>query len=103
MAKIMEQYRGLMYLLAPHSFLHSGWALFLLLTAALARWPLNRKYSWKRIVPVLSIFAYNLGTTLMLSSWWDGARFFHYSLWVFPVLLVILLHGSVQEEETEKT
>ncbi len=103
MSKVMEQYRGFMYLLAPHSFLHSGWVLFLLITVGLARWPLNRKNSWKRIVPVLSIFAYNLGTMLMLSSWWDGARFYHYSIWVLPVLLVILLHGSTMQEETGRT
>ena len=98
MAQVMEQYRGFMYFLALHSFLHSGWVLFLLATVALARWPLNRKASWKRIVPVLSIFAYNGGTMLMLSSWWDGARFFHYSLWVLPVLLVILLRREREEE-----
>ena len=92
MEKLMEQYRGLMYLIAPHSFLHSGWVLFLLMTVGLARCPLNRKNGWQRIVPVLSIFAYNMGTMFMLSSWWDGARFFHYSLWVLPVLLVILIH-----------
>lgn len=102
MARLMEQYRGFLYLVAPHSFLHSGWALFLLLTFGLARCPLNRKWSWKRILPVLSIFAYNLGTTLMLSSWWDGARFFHYSLWVLPVLLIILVRGSAEGETAGK-
>jgi len=41
---------------------------------------------------VLSVFVYNLVTMLVLFSWWDGARFFHYSIWVAPVLLVLLVH-----------
>lgn len=101
MAGLMEKYRGFMYLIAPHSFLHSGWVLFLLLTAGLARCHLLRKEGWQRIMPALSIFSYNLVTTLMLSSWWDGARFFHYSLWVLPVLLIILIRGSGAPAEGE--
>ena len=97
----MEWYRGLIYLMAPHAFLHSGVTLFLLMTFAMARWPLNRKGSWKRLMPVLSIFVYNLGTMLMLFAWWDGARFFHYSLWVAPVLLVMLIQEDGTEEMLE--
>ena len=91
MQDLMYGYRILMYTLAPHIFQHSGVTLLLLLTAMLAKWPLNRKESWKRILPALSVFAYNLGTMLVLFAWWDGARFFHYSIWVAPVLLVMLL------------
>lgn len=101
MEKVMEWYRGLIYLMAPHAFLHSGVTLFLLMTFAMARWPLNRKGSWKRLMPVLSIFVYNLGTMLMLFAWWDGARFFHYSLWVAPVLLVMLIQEDGTEEMLE--
>ncbi|MBQ9253130.1 MAG: hypothetical protein IJ188_10910 [Clostridia bacterium] len=91
MKNLMYEYRRIMYILAPHCYLHSGVTLLLLVTAALGRWKLQRKESWLRIIPVLSVFAYNLVTMLMLFSWWDGARFFHYSLWVAPVLLVMLL------------
>ena len=94
MRDLMYGYRIIMYTLAPHVFQQSGVTLLLLLTAMLAKWPLNRKESWKRIIPALSVFAYNLGTMLMLFSWWDGARFFHYSIWVAPVLLTMLIYGS---------
>ena len=95
MREILYGYRRIMYTLFPHAFLHSGVTLFVLLTVMLARIPLNRKESWKRIVPVLSIFCYNLITMLVLFSWWDGARFFHYSLWVAPVLLVMLVRREI--------
>ena len=38
MRNVMYGYRRILYILAPHSFLHSGVTLLLLLTAALARW-----------------------------------------------------------------
>ena len=106
MESAMDGYRNLLYILAPHSFLHSGVTLLLLLTFGLARWPLRRKESWKRIVPALSVFAYNLVTMGVLFAWWDGARFFHYSLWVAPALLVILLRDSdparFEEKDSER-
>ena len=92
MRDLMDRWRNLMYTLAPHSFLHSGVTLLLLLTFGLARLRLDRKESWRRIVPVLAVFVYNLVTMLVLFSWWDGARFFHYSLWVAPVLLIMLIY-----------
>ena len=101
MRNAMYGYRRILYILAPHSFLHSGVTLLLLLTAALARWPVGRKDSWKRFAPVLSVFAYNLITMLVLFSWWDGARFFHYSIWVAPVLLVILFHREPEKSASE--
>ena len=101
MRNVMYGYRRILYILAPHSFLHSGVTLLLLLTAALARWPVGRKDSWKRFAPVLSVFAYNLITMLVLFSWWDGARFFHYSIWVAPVLLVILFHREPEKSASE--
>ena len=101
MKRIMYGWRSLMYVLAPHSFLHSGVTLLALLTVLLARWPLNRLGSWRRIVPVLSVFAYNLVTMLVLFSWWDGARFFHYSLWAAPVLLVMLVRPEGEEKTGE--
>ena len=99
MREVMDQYRRLMYFLAPHSFLHSGVTILLLLTVLLARHSLLRKESWLRIVPVLSLLCYNLVTMLVLYSWWDGARFFHYSIWVAPALLV-LLTGRREEKGT---
>ena len=94
---VLNEYRRILYIICPHAFLHSGVTLMLLMTVGLARLPLNRKRSWRRIVPVLSVFCYNLVTMLMLFSWWDGARFFHYSLWVAPVLLLMLVHGDEEE------
>ncbi len=90
MREIMDRYRAVIALIAPHSFLHSGVTLLILLTALLAIHPLNRRESLKYIVPVMSVFCYNLVTMFVLYSWWDGGRFFHYSLWVLPVLLVML-------------
>ena len=97
---MLNEYRRIMYILFPHAFLHSGVTLMLLMTFGLARLELNRKESWRRIVPVLSVFSYNLVTMLMLFSWWDGARFFHYSLWVVPVLLLMLIRGRGEENRT---
>ena len=94
MRDIMYGYRNLMYFVAPHSYLHSGITLLLLITVMLAKYPLKKKESWRRILPVLSVFSYNLVTMFMLFSWWDGARFFHYSLWVMPVLMVILTYQN---------
>ena len=102
MRGIMDSYRGLMYIIAPHSYLHSGVTLLILLTVILARFPLNRKESWRRIIPTLSVFCYNLVTMLLLFSWWDGARFFHYSIWVLPVLLVMLTRER-PDKEVRKT
>ena len=96
---IMDAYRQISYTLFPHGFLHSGVSLLILITLMMAKWPLNRKESWIRIVPVLSIFAYNFGTMFMLTSWQDGARFFHYSLWVAPVLAVMLVRKDSPAEE----
>ena len=95
---IMDAYRQISYTLFPHGFLHSGVSLLMLITLMMARWPLNRKESWIRILPVLSIFAYNFGTMFMLTSWQDGARFFHYSLWVMPVLAVMLVRKDLPVE-----
>ena len=38
---------------------------------------------------------------LLLFSWWDGARFFHYSLWVAPVLLVMLMKPEQPEKNMQ--
>ena len=97
---VMDWYRQISYTLFPHGFLHSGVSLMILMTLMMAGWPLNRKESWLRIVPVLSVFAYNFATMFMLTSWQDGARFFHYTLWVLPPLAVILLHGGRKERES---
>ena len=96
MRRIMDGYRAAMYVAAPHMFLHSGVTILALLTVLLAKYPLNRKESWKRILPVMSVLCYNLVTMLVLYSWWDGARFFHYSLWVLPVLLTVLAGGPAE-------
>jgi len=104
---IMDDYRQLMYIIAPHSFLHSGITLLILITVMLAKYSLIRKESWRRILPVMSLICYNLVTMLVLYSWSDGARFFHYSLWVTPVLLVILTgrekgKGEMQSDEYQR-
>jgi ABC-type antimicrobial peptide transport system permease subunit len=76
-----------------------GITLLILITVMLAKYSLIRKESWPRILPVMSLMCYNLVTMLMLFGWQDGARFFHYSLWVCPVLLVMLVHDGIPEEK----
>ena len=98
---MMDQYRQISYTLFPHGFLHSGVSLLILMTLMLAKCPLNRKKSWLRIVPVLSVFAYNFGTMFMLTSWQDGARFFHYTLWVLPALTIILIHREPNQGDDD--
>lgn len=81
----------------PWLFMYVGAVHFALIAFGLAKCRLNKWEDWKRILFTLPVFAYNWGTTLLLSDAHDSARFFMYSFMILPGLIAIL--GKKQEKQ----
>lgn len=85
----------------PHLFMYFGAAHFLLIASVLAKCKLNSLKDWKKILFIIPVFAYNYGTTLLLSGVNDSMRFFFYTFTLIPLFLVFLYkkddEGSLDE------
>ena len=99
---VNEKASLVLFTILPWLFLYIGAMHYSLLAVGLARFRLNRWKDWKKIFFVLPIFIYNFGTTLLLTSAHDSARFFCYTFLVTPVALVLLCRKDEEEDEPEK-
>lgn len=85
--------------LLPWLFTYTGAVHLALIVLILARFPIGRFESWKRIFLVLPVFVYNFGTALLMSGASDSARFFYYTFPLAPLLFLLL--GKKHERNAE--
>lgn len=78
---------------------HFGVWHFVLIAATLAKCNLKKFRDWKKIFFVLPLFAYNYGTSLLLTGAEDACRFFLYIFPLIPVLLVFLFHDEPEKDK----
>ena len=76
----------------PHLFMFLGVMHLLLIASILSKCKLNKLKDWKRIFFIIPVFAYNFGTTVLLTGIDDSPRFFFYTFMLIPVLLVFLFN-----------
>ena len=77
---------------------HLGFAHLALVVSALSKCRLDCLRDWKKLLFVVPLFAYNYGTTLLLTGAEDAVRFFYYTSLILPILLVFIFR-----KETERT
>ena len=87
-------------LFLPLLFFRIGLVQLLLLFFAMAHCRLNRLSDWKRLALILPIFTYNFGTMLLLTG--PDFRFFYYTFFMAPVLILILC-GETQPRSDNLT
>jgi len=81
---------------------HLGFWHFVLIAALLAKCKLNKFRDWKKIFFLLPLFAYNYGTSLLLTGAEDAIRFFFYMFPLLPVFLVFLFNDeNAQDKEID--
>lgn len=78
---------------------HMGIWHFLLIAATLAKCNLKKFRDWKKIFFVLPVFAYNYGTSLLLTGAEDAGRFFLYMFPLIPVYLVFLFKDESDKDK----
>jgi len=62
---------------------------------------LTRMKDWKKLFYVLSPFAYNYGTTLLLTGSDDATRFFTYTTMLLPTILVFIYRNNSEGNVNE--
>jgi len=67
----------------------------------LAKYRLTRMKDWKKLFYVLSPFAYNYGTTLLLTGSDDATRFFTYTTMLLPTILVFIYRNNSEGNVNE--
>lgn len=72
----------------PHVFLYLGVPLLLIVISVLSKCRINKLKDWKLILFAVPVLAYNYGTALLMTGFNDCPRFFTYTVFVLPVLLV---------------
>lgn len=81
----------------PRIFLYYGTAHLLVVASILAKCSLKRRKDWGKVLLALSMFVYNYGTSLLLTSCGDSPRFFYYSVLILPFILVFLYRKEQEE------
>lgn len=87
-AAICEGYSGFVKDFISYPFLHLGFLHLLLIIAVLSKCKLNKLNDWKKILFVVPVFAYNFGTSVLLTGVEDASRFFFYTFLLMPVLFI---------------
>ena len=90
---ILNGYESLAAKFLPHVFMMVSTMHLLLITLALSRFRLAKTGDWKRIIFIIPVLAYNFGTTLLLTSYVDAIRFFSYTYYLMPMLILVMLAG----------
>lgn len=85
-----------MYETLSYVFTYLGIMHLLLVASILAKCKLNKPADWKRILFILPVFAYNFGTSLLLTGNDDIQRFFIYTFPVIPLLLLFIYHQNTE-------
>lgn len=79
-----------------------GIAHLILIVVMLSKCKLNKFKDWRKIFFAVPVFAYNYGTSLLLTGYGDPPRFFFYTLILLPVILIFFLksenEGGTDEE-----
>lgn len=99
-AAICEAYRDFIKDFLSYPFLHLGFLHLILIVSVLSKCRLNKIKNWKKILFVIPIFAYNLGTTVLLTGIDDATRFFFYSFLLIPTSLIFLFRND-EERSTD--
>ena len=76
-------------------FLSIGLIDFVILIFILAKLKFNRLSDWKRFFLVIPVFTYNFGTMFFLTD--REIRFFYYTYTILPLVLLILLRNSKED------
>ncbi len=98
---ILEIYCAVASNVFPHLFMFLGSMHLILIASILAKCKTMRFSEWKKALYILPVFAYNYGTTLLLTGVEDSARFFYYTFLIMPVLLVFLFANNDEGEKTD--
>lgn len=67
-----------------------------ILAAVLSKWKLTKAGNWKKLLFVLPLFTYNYGTSLLLTGAEDAIRFFCYTFFIVPILLVFVFRKDTE-------
>lgn len=67
-----------------------GFVHLLVIASVLAKFDLREWRYWKKLIFILSLFAYNYGTALLLTGFEDTKRFFYYSFLILPMLMTFI-------------
>ncbi len=78
----------------PHLYRYLGVMHLLLIAAVLSVCKLNKLKDWKKFFFILPVFAYNFGTTLLMTGIYDATRFYLYTFPLIPLLLVFLFKND---------
>ena len=93
-AVICEVYRDFINNYLSYPFLHLGILHLVLIGAILSKCKFNSLKDWKKIFFVIPVFAYNFGTSILLTGVEDASRFFFYTYPTIPILLVFLFKNE---------
>ena len=91
---ICSAYRDVVREYFSYPFFHLGITHLLLILSVLSKCQLSKWRDWKKILFVIPVFAYNYGTTLLLTSYVDAERFFFYTCLLIPILLMIMFREN---------
>ncbi len=83
----------------PFLFVYVGVMQLILLVSILAKCRLRTKEGWLKAWLILPVFAYNIGTSFLLTDARDASRFFYYTFALMPILLAILYRKEIKKED----
>lgn len=84
----------------PYLFIRIGVLLLLLIVAVLSKCRLNSRKDLKKVLFVLPVFAYNYGTSLLLTGNELTTRFFFYTFVLVPFMLAFLFIEEGKESDS---
>jgi len=82
----------------PHITMNLGVLHLILLFAAFSKCRLGVMKEWKKLFFIIPAFAYNFASTLLLTEISDAGRYFIYTYFIVPLLLVIYLKDCKDNE-----
>ena len=85
----------------PHITMNIGILHLVMLVAALSKCRLGILKEWKKIIFIIPTFAYNFASTLLLTEISDAGRYFIYTYFLLPVILLIYLDKKAAPEAKE--
>ena len=93
---LFDKVSGVLNLTLPWLFMYVGAMHFVLIILILAKCSFRGRNGRRKILLVLPVFVYNLGTALLLSGVKDSSRYFAYTFWLMPLLAALLLREEDQ-------
>ena len=99
-AAICEAYRDFIKDFLSYPFPHLGLLHLILIVSVLSKCKLNKIKDWKKILFIIPVFAYNFGTTILLTGIDDATRFFFYTYLLIPLMLVFIYFNFTERKES---